>query len=287
MSCLLFRYDESQRICAISISMKGLCAIFLFLLCCSAVPDRRQAHSRQFRNSTYTNDGVTIKLVDIPAGNFMMGSPADEFGRGNDEQQHSVTLAAFRIGCYPVTFAQYDVFCEATNRIKPDDNGWGRGLRPVINVSWYDAVAFCEWMGGGCRLPTEAEWEYACRANSVTPFNQGSQLTTNQADYNGTYPYHNGSVDTYWAQTVPVGNFAPNAWGLYDMHGNVLEWCADWYGDYAAEAVKNPRGVPMGDSRVLRGGSWNSGAVYCRSAARIMLMPGYRVNFVGFRVAFD
>jgi formylglycine-generating enzyme required for sulfatase activity len=223
-----------------------------------------------------------IEWVEIPAGTFTMGSPAGEVGRGLDETQHQVTLSAFKMSKHAVTFEQYDRFCDATGRTKPDDKGWGRGDRPVINISWHDAVAFAEWMG--CRLPTEAEWEYACRAGTETPFNTGENITTSQANYDGNYPYNGNAKGEDRQQTVPVGQFAPNAWGLYNMHGNVWEWCGDWYGDYSTDVQTNPKGASSGSERVCRGGSWNLYALFCRSAYRHSRSPDYRNDYVGFRV---
>ena len=224
----------------------------------------------------------TIAWVSIPAGTFTMGSPTSEVDRSSDETQHQVTLSAFKMSKYEVTFEQYDLFCEATGRSKPDDGGWGRGNRPVINVSWYDASAFAEWMG--CRLPTEAEWEYAARAGTTTPFSTGNNLTTSQANYHGYYPYNNNAEGEYRRKTLPVGSFAANAYGLFDMHGNVWEWCSDWYGAYSASAQTNPKGASSGSYRVLRGGSWYSYARFCRSAYRDSYTPDFRLINLGFRL---
>jgi formylglycine-generating enzyme required for sulfatase activity len=219
--------------------------------------------------------GPNIQWVSIPAGTFTMGSPSS-----NEAPQHSVTLSGFKMSKYEVTFAQYDAFCDATGRTKPSDEGWGRGNRPVINVDWNDATAFAQWMG--CRLPTEAEWEYACRAGTTSPFNTGSCLSSSEANYDGNYPYSTCAQGTFLGKPQPAGSYAPNAWGLYDMHGNVWEWCSDWYGDYSSGAQTNPNGPSSGSDRVLRGGGWRSAA--CRSAGRGSGFPFSRTNDWGFRL---
>jgi sulfatase modifying factor 1 len=227
-------------------------------------------------------DKPAIKWSSIPAGTFTMGSPTSEVDRGSDETQHRVTLSAFKMSEYEVTFEQYDLFCEATGREKPSDEGWGRGNRPVINVSWHDATAFAEWMG--CRLPTEAEWEYACRAGTTTPFNTGENLTTAQANYDGNSPYFKNAKGEYREKTLPVGSFAPNAYGLYYMHGNVWEWCSDWWANYQTAAQTNPTGPESGSNRVYRGGSWRNFARNCRAAYRNSSRPGYLNDSIGFRL---
>jgi formylglycine-generating enzyme required for sulfatase activity len=163
--------------------------------------------------------------------------------------------------------------------------------RPVESVSWEDATTFCRKLslktGRKVRLPTEAEWEYACRAGTTMVFNTGDTINTDQANYNGNYPYGNGGKGVYRKETVEVGSFPGNAWGLHDMHGNVLEWCSDWYGQYDISNIIDPYGVANGSRRVLRGGSWHDTARYCRSACRGRNDPGGRGSGGGFRVVLD
>jgi formylglycine-generating enzyme required for sulfatase activity len=224
----------------------------------------------------------TIEWISIPAGTFAMGGSETRGDSYTDAPRHQVTLSAFKMSKYEVTFEQYDRFCDATGRTKPSDQNWGRGKRPVINITWDDAVAFARWVGA--RLPTEAEWEYACKAGTNTPFNTGNHLTTDQANYNGSYPYKDNPVGENRKKTLPVGSFAPNAWGLYDMHGNVREYCSDWYGDYSTSAQTNPKGPSTGNFRVARGGSWDWPAGHCRSAYRTRSNPTTPGHCVGFRL---
>lgn len=225
-----------------------------------------------------------IDWAEIPSGTFKMGIPLSEVDRSYySEIQHLVTLNAFKMSRYEITFEQYDLFCEYTNTEKPDDEGWGRGKRPMLNVCWHNAVAFAMWMD--CRLPTEAEWEYACRAGSKTPFNTGYNLTTSQANYAGYHPYNNNPIGEDRGKTMPVGSFAPNAWGLYDMHGNVCEWCSDWYGEYLSGWQHMPTGRTFGFRHVFRGGGWLWGAQFCRSALRDFdFLEYHSSNFIGFRL---
>jgi sulfatase modifying factor 1 len=226
--------------------------------------------------------------VRIRGGTFMMGSPSDEPGRiAVNETQHQVTVSSFKMSKYEVTFDEYDAFCTATRRKKPDDDGWGRGNKPVMNVSWLDAKAFADWKG--CRLPTEAEWEYACRAGSSTPFSTGNMISPEQANFNAAKdPYNGAAPGKYLGKTQPVGSYAPNAFGLYDMHGNVSEWVSDWYTDsYQSGDQNNPKGPDKGSERIRRGGSWYDQAVRCRSANRIR-MPSDRIDrIIGFRLVSD
>jgi formylglycine-generating enzyme required for sulfatase activity/tRNA A-37 threonylcarbamoyl transferase component Bud32 len=225
---------------------------------------------------------LAIDWAEIPGGTFSMGSPNNEAERSDNEMQHEVTLDGFKMSKYEVTFAQYDAFCDATGRSKPSDEGWGRGKRPVINVSWQDAKAYADWVGA--RLPTEAEWEYACRTGTRSPFKTGNCLSSINANYDGNYPYARCSGGPYAARTKPAGTYRPNAWGLYDMHGNVWEWCEDWYGDYPTLAQTNPQGPSSGSFRVIRGGSWSDDAQRCRSAYRDCYTPGNHLNNIGFRL---
>ena len=255
-----------------------------------------------FRNKLQTGSEGPVMAV-IPPGSFLMGSPPDEFGRSDNEgPQYRVSFAKpFAIGRFAVSFAEYDLFCESTGkkmffvwstgaRAKPGDEGWGRGQRPVINVDWDDAQAYCRWLseqtGKNYRLPSEAEWEYACRAGTVTPFHVGSNLSTRQANYDGNYPYNGGFKGEYRAKTVPVGEFEPNAFGLFQMHGNVFEWCEDvWHEDYAGAPTDGRAWAEGGEScRVVRGGSWYNCDRHARSAYRYWGFPENRNLDRGFRL---
>jgi formylglycine-generating enzyme required for sulfatase activity len=162
---------------------------------------------------------------------------------------------------------------------------------PVVYVSWNDAKAFCEWLskknGRRFRLPTEAEWEYACRAGTATPFHTGSTISTDMANYDGGDSYGDGPRGICRESTVEVGRFKPNAWGLHDMHGNVCEWCADFSADYPLYTEKDPRGPVSGDMRVARGGGFYDGAGEIRSAFRHAAPPDGRYPGMGFRVVLD
>jgi formylglycine-generating enzyme required for sulfatase activity len=242
-----------------------------------------------FRNPTKSmakliTNSIGMKLARIPKGTFTMGSPESEEGRYSDEgPQHSVTISKdYYLGAYEVTQEQYQrIMGENPSAFKGANN-------PVETVSWEDAVAFCKKLselpeekaaGRVYRLPTEAEWEYACRAGSTSRFGFGdnySQL--------GSYAWFDANSSS---TTQPVGGKTSNAWGLYDMHGNVWEWCADWKGDYSTSAVTDPAGPATGSSRVLRGGSWYYVAAICRSAYRGRPVPSYRFHDSGFRVALS
>ena len=237
------------------------------------------------------------EMVVVPAGSFMMGSPSHEVGRSNYEgPRHRVTIAKpFAAGKYEVTFAEWDA-CVAAGGCgghRPGDGGWGRGRRPVVNVNWADAKAYVRWLsvktGKPYRLLSEAEWEYAARGGTTTPFHFGSTISTSQANYDGNYTYGGGVKGVYRRRTVAVGTFPTNGFGLYDLHGNVWEWVEDcWSGNYLG-APADGSAWESGDCsrRVLRGGSWDSLPRYLRSACRdrYRIGSGYRSIFIGFRVA--
>ncbi|MBE0567961.1 MAG: SUMF1/EgtB/PvdO family nonheme iron enzyme [Krumholzibacteria bacterium] len=287
--------------------------------------------------------GPTEGFVRIPAGTFAMGSPTTETGRDSDETQHIVTLTTpFLMAATEVTNLQYAElaqwaydrgYCTATSGNLRDaldgssqeflvldgfceisfSNGVftveaGREAHPVVDLTWYGAVAYCDWLSlreglpraydhgtwqcnghapysaQGYRLPTEAEWEYACRAGTKTPFNTGPCLDARtEANYHGSYPYTGCPSGPWVAWTVPVGSYPANDFGLYDMHGNLWEWCNDWYGVYGG-SVTDPVGPWPGRYRVIRGGVWGAFARSCRSALRFDAYPGNGSLFgIGFR----
>jgi formylglycine-generating enzyme required for sulfatase activity/uncharacterized caspase-like protein len=243
-------------------------------------------------------NGVLLEMVLIPAGNFDMGSPSNEEGRSERESpQHQVNVPSFFMGKYPVTQAQYE------RMMGTNPSNFKGSNRPVEQVSWFDAVEFCQKLsqqtGREYRLPSEAEWEYACRAGTTTPFYFGETITTELANYRGTdweyggtvYPgnYGQGIKGIYRQKTTPVGQFPPNAFGLYDMHGNVWEWCEDdWHGNYEGAPTDGRAWVDSNDNRsqecVLRGGSWYYNPRNCRSAYRVDYEPDRRYINLGFRV---
>jgi formylglycine-generating enzyme required for sulfatase activity len=224
-------------------------------------------------------------MIVIPAGEFWMGSPESEQGRDNDEYRHRVRVLSFAIGQYPITFEEYDRFCTATDREKPSDSGWGRDSRPVINVSWHDAIEYAEWLSKArlyrqrYRLPTEAEWEYAARAGTQTAYWWGKELGYNQANCNGSGSHWSGK------QTAPVGSFQPNPWGLYDTVGNVREWTGSLYQEKYDGAETRCVGKDEVGLRAARGGSWSDEPMWARSAYRNKFAPISRYFTLGFRLA--
>jgi formylglycine-generating enzyme required for sulfatase activity len=266
-------------------------------------------------NFTDTVSGVSLEMVYIKGGTYTMGSPPNEFERYDNEAQQIVTVKDFYIGKYEITLAQFKAFIVDTGyKTDAEKKGYCSILKkssfesekiygvnwkydakgnirtqselnhPVIYVSWNDAKAYCDWLsmktGKTYRLPTAAEWEYACRAGTTTPFNTGRNLTTSQANIFSNNSVSGNSFAGYREETMQVGSFAPNAWGLYDMHGNVSEWCSDCYHSDSLGLHTNFDGSTSG----LRGGSANSYTKWCRSAHNSIWGPGKPTNDSGFRV---
>jgi sulfatase modifying factor 1 len=235
------------------------------------------------------------RLVWIPAGTFTMGSPAKEVDRWSYEgPQTVVTLSrGFWLGKYEVTQREYLAVVGTNPSYFEGDLD-----RPVEQVSWNSATDYCGRLtareraagrlpaGYEYRLPTEAQWEYACRAGTTTATAFGNSLSSTQANFAGDYPYNGGAKGPYLGRTTKVGSYAPNAWGLYDLHGNVLEWCLDWWSDaLPGGGVTDPKGPNAGSARVLRGGGWFDSGLLCRSAFRYGGDPDARGSYLGFRAA--
>jgi formylglycine-generating enzyme required for sulfatase activity len=246
--------------------------------------------------------GVKMEFVLIPRGKFQMGSPEDEKDRADDEEQHEVVITRpFYLGKYEVTQEQYGQIVGANPSWFSADGEGKESVKdldtrrfPVEQVSWEDAVSFCRKLTDRddkrrrFRLPSEAEWEYACRAGTTTPFHFGKALNGDKANCAGNVPYGTDEKGRYLERTCRVGSYAANAFGLYDMHGNVWEWCEDYYGPYKGLDIKDQLRTEKVDesARVVRGGSWYSSARHCRAAVRGRDAPGNRDNSSGFRVAF-
>ncbi|WP_461256017.1 SUMF1/EgtB/PvdO family nonheme iron enzyme [Treponema sp. R80B11-R83G3] len=267
-------------------------------------PQQTATQPAQTMQSTTNQQSASLPagMVRINGGTFTMGSPANEPSRSSNEgPQHQVTVSSFYMGKYEVTQKEYqEVMGTNPSNFKGDN-------LPVEQVSWYDAVEYCNkrsqkegltpaytrngdnvtWNknANGYRLPTEAEWEYACRAGTTTPFSTGNNVTTSQANYDGNNPYNNNAKGEYRQKTMAVGSFSPNALGLYDMHGNVWEWCWDWYGNYSSGSQTDPIGTSSGSYRVGRGGSWYNSAEDVRSGYRFNYYAPYdRGSGIGFRL---
>jgi formylglycine-generating enzyme required for sulfatase activity len=246
-----------------------------------------------------------LEMVAIPGGTFIMGSPENEEGSNDDERpQHEVTIKAFCLGKYQVTQAQWKAvaaFPQVNKELKLDPSRFKGDNRPVEQVSWEDAVEFCDRLSRHTkrqyRLPSEAEWEYACRAGTTTPFHFGETITTNLANYQGTDneeykwsgSYGSGPKGVYREETTAVGSFGvANNFGLYDMHGNVWEWCQDdWHSDYEGAPTDGSAWLSSeesSDRKLLRGGSWLNDPDHCRSAYRFYnSLDHYNIS-IGFRV---
>jgi len=248
------------------------------------IKEKKTENVTDTKNSTINKP--LIEFVDIPAGTFKMGTPLSEDGRQEDEIQHQVTISAFKMSKYCVSIEQYNSFCDATDRERPWYGRNSSEKMPVSQVSWYDANAFAEWLG--YRLPTEAEFEYAARANTTTAFYTGDCITTDQANFNGKKPYINCEQGEFRNKALPIGSFSPNAFGLYNMHGNIWEWTNDWYGEYDINDKLNPKGPGTGTKKVDRGGGFYDPAWRCRSAYRGGgTPPGNRGPGISFRLVKD
>ncbi|MDR3204688.1 MAG: formylglycine-generating enzyme family protein [Deltaproteobacteria bacterium] len=283
------------------LKMEAFVIIFLLCFISTFVSGIAMAH-----------DSLSNDLVLIKRGTFIMGSPETEAWREKDERERKITLSDFYLAKYQVSQKEYrELMGHNPSRFKGDD-------RPVENVTWLEAIKYCNarslregltpayvingdnvaWNreASGYRLPTEAEWEYACRAGTSSPFNTDKSITTDEANYYGHYPY---MIETYYffqsqletkpgvyrGETIPTGSFAPNKWGLFDMHGNVWDWCWDWYASYEGDRLTNPTGPSSGSFRVNRGGGWNDFAKHLRSAYRASTPPSNSSFNLGFRLA--
>ena len=273
-------------------SISRLLALTLLVVtgCDSATeepPAAQQPSSGTLPTVTESSNSIGMQFVSLPGGTFTMGSNSGD-PRDADETPHDVTLTQpFYMGVHEVTQTQYEqVMGSNPSKFKGRSN-------PVEKVSWDDAVSFCQKLsslrdeqaaGRVYRLPTEAEWEYACRAGTATEYSFGDD-----ASALSTYGWFDANLSSSMKgmSSHPVGEKRANGWGLYDMHGNVWEWCSDWFGKYPNGSVTDPIGPASGSSRVLRGGGWNRNASHCRSARRRDFTPDSRYIFLGFRVVMS
>jgi formylglycine-generating enzyme required for sulfatase activity len=258
----------------------------------------KSSHSDQTQQLTEElGNGVTLEMVVIPGGTFLMGSPKSKpkSASANDEPQHSVTVQPFLIGKYPITKAQWKEVAslpEVRQNLKLRPSRCGGKSHPVTEVSWHDAVEFCDRLSQktGCeyRLPTEAEWEYACRAGTTTPFHFGETIKTELANYDGSYRYHSEPKGISRGKTIPVGSLQlANDFGLFDMHGNIWEWCLDyWHDNYDNAPINGSAWLASSQTqtRVIRGGSWRNEPRLCSSTSRLKGDANRGFNDTGFRI---
>lgn len=288
--------------------MFGLILVFLIVNSSCVNNNNNKGESKSNDTKETVTKTTKIEWVDIPAGTYTMGPSYHDV-------EHQVTLTAFRMSKYEITVKQFKAFIDSTGYVTDAEKGneifkgsalWtGKRLEtkeginwrynekgtvrpeteynyPVVHVTCNDAKAFAEWVGG--RLPTEAEWEYACKAGTTTPFSTGNNITTSQANYNGDLPYKNNPKGENRGKILPVGNFPPNPWGLCDMHGNVSEWCSDWEGRYPKAPQTNPIGGNPCQRVVYRGGKFDSPATNLESSSRGFSAPNYPYYDLGFRI---
>jgi formylglycine-generating enzyme required for sulfatase activity len=285
--------------------VKKTMAVFMFLLIAAALAIAKKTQTEepqaaQLQKKAAAEAGIPLEkkidlgnevnmvVVFIPAGEFEMGSPMEELKRDDDESQHHIKLTkAFYIGKFEVTQLQYRVI------MNENPSKFGGDKLPVDNVNWYEAARFLKKLsdktGLKFRLPTEAEWEYACRAGTTGAFNTGTTLDSDFANYDARDPYADGIIGKYLDRTTNVGSYQPNAFGLCDMHGNVWEWCSDIYDEdyYKVTPLTDPKGPQEGKAKVIRGGAWNEEAYKCRSADRNHRWPKDNQPIIGFRVVLD
>ncbi|MGC6427230.1 MAG: formylglycine-generating enzyme family protein [Akkermansiaceae bacterium] len=263
-----------------------------------------------FCEASPTENSLGMKMVKIEKGTFLMGSPESEKGHQSDEKQRKVSISkTFFMSATEVTQKQWIDLMETTfeDLINQQRGPAGRGAKlsskvsaigdqqPMCYVNWADAMAFCkkltekEHESGALpkdmkySLPTEAQWEYACRGGTSSVFSNGNVLTSEMANFYGKMPYGTKELGEYREKTTKVASFSPNAWGLFDMHGNVYEWCSDWY-EESPTSTADPIGPEEGDGRVIRGGAWDRKASSCRSAYRYSRDPNRRAHNIGFRI---
>lgn len=278
-----------------------------FLLATAVSVGKSQEPSRPGSNGQVEviTNSIGMKLARIPAGRFRMGSPSSEAEREAEETLHEVSISKpFLMGVYEVTQAEFAKLDEKPRAFFTSERG-GSPNHPMENIEWNTASEFCRKLsalpdesraGRRYRLPTEAEWEYACRAGTSTAFHYGNSLSAKQANFNGNEPYA-ADKGPYLRKTVAVGSYEPNGFGLHDMHGNVAEWCADWYDPdyYSSSPEESPRGPPVGVLSddynnfylVVRGGCWLDDARACRSAYRHRAMHRNLYRLIGFRVVCE